>query len=162
MALRRPRDAGALPAPGIYDDAEFLFGNPDRVFPILRQMNTRLLRVNLRWGGPNGVANRKPANPTTRTIPPTTGGPTTGGVVRAAAGVEAMFSIVGTPSWANGGQAWNTAPRSAIDLRRFAVAAARRYDGTRRDEDGNLIPPGASLDRVERAEQPGLPQARST
>jgi hypothetical protein len=51
-----------------------------------------------------------------------------------------MFSIVGTPSWANGGQAWNTAPRSAIDLRRFAVAAARRYDGTRRDEDGNLIP----------------------
>ena len=41
-----------------------LFGNPDRVFPILRQMNTRLLRMNLRWGGPNGVANRKPGSPT--------------------------------------------------------------------------------------------------
>jgi hypothetical protein len=51
-----------------------------------------------------------------------------------------MFAIVGTPSWANGGKSWNVAPRSAIDLRRFAVAAARRYDGTRRDEDGNLIP----------------------
>ena len=52
-----------------------------------------------------------------------------------------MFAIVGTPSWANGGQAWNTAPRSAIDLRRFA--RRRRHGATTartRDEDGNLIP----------------------
>ena len=141
VALAPSADASPFLRPGIYDDAEFLFGNPDRVFPILRQMNTRLLRMNLRWGGPNGVANRKPANPTDPNDPAYDWRAYDRGVVRAkGAGVEAMFSIVGTPPWANGGQAWNTAPRSAIDLRRFAVAAARRYDGTRRDEDGNLIP----------------------
>ena len=104
-------------------------------------MNTRLLRMNLRWGGPNGVANRKPANPSDPNDPAYDWRAYDRGVVRARlAGVEAIFAIIGTPSWANGGKAWNTAPRSAIDLRRFAVAAARRYDGTRRDEDGNLIP----------------------
>ena len=133
--------ASSFIRPGIYDDAEFLFGNPDRVFPILRQMNTRLLRMNLRWGGPNGVAQRKPANPSDPDDPAYDWRAYDRAVVRARlAGVESMFAIVGTPSWANGGQSWNVAPRSAIDLRRFAVAAARRYDGTNRDEDGNLIP----------------------
>jgi len=48
---------------GIYDDAQVLYGNPDKVFPTLRQVGTKLVRVNLWWGGPNGVATRKPANP---------------------------------------------------------------------------------------------------
>jgi hypothetical protein len=143
VALALAPSAGSSPfiRPGIYDDSEFLFGNPDRVFPILRQMNTKLLRMNLRWGGPNGVALRKPANPSDPEDPAYDWRAYDRAVVRArSVGVESMFAILGTPSWANGGKAWNTAPRSAIDLRRFAVAAARRYDGTNRDEDGNLIP----------------------
>ena len=46
---------------GIYDDAQILYGNPDKTFPVLQQMGTRLIRVNLWWGGPNGVARSKPA-----------------------------------------------------------------------------------------------------
>ncbi len=141
LALAPTVDASPFIRPGIYDDAEFLFGNPDRVFPILKQMNTRLLRMNLRWGGPNGVASRRPGNPSNPNDPAYDWRAYDRAVVRAqAVGVQSMFAIVGTPSWANGGQAWNTAPTNAIDLRRFAVAAARRYDGTARDEDGNLIP----------------------
>jgi hypothetical protein len=143
VALVLAPSAGSSPfiRPGIYDDSEFLFGNPDRVFPILAQMNTKLLRMNLRWGGPNGVAERKPADASNPDDPAYDWRAYDRAVVRArSVGVESMFAILGTPSWANGGKAWNTAPRSAIDLRRFAVAAARRYDGTRRDEDGNLIP----------------------
>ena len=48
---------------GIYDDAQVLYGNPDKVFPILQQLGTQLVRVNLWWGGPNGVARSKPLNP---------------------------------------------------------------------------------------------------
>jgi hypothetical protein len=143
VALLVAPSAGSSPfiRPGIYDDSEFLFGNPDRVFPILAQMNTKLLRMNLRWGGPNGVAVRKPANPSDPNDPAYDWRAYDRAVVRArSVGVESMFAVLGTPSWANGGKAWNTAPRSAIDMRRFAVAAARRYDGTNRDEDGNLIP----------------------
>ena len=141
LVLAPTANASSFIRPGIYDDAEFLFGNPDRVFPILRQMNTRLLRMNLRWGGPNGVAVHKPANPSDPEDPAYDWRAYDRAVVRARqAGVESMFAIVGTPSWANDGQSWNVAPRSAIDLRRFSVAAARRYDGTSRDEDGNLIP----------------------
>jgi hypothetical protein len=141
LALAPTADSSAFLRPGIYDDAEFLFGNPDRSFPILRQMNTRLLRMNLRWGGPNGVALRKPDNPSDPDDPAYDWRAYDRAVVRArAAGVESMFAILGTPSWANGGRSWNSAPISAIDLRRFAVAAQRRYDGTHRDEDGNPIP----------------------
>jgi hypothetical protein len=141
LVLAPRADASAFLRPGIYDDAEFLFGNPDRVFPILAQMNTRLLRMNLRWGGPNGVARRKPVNPSDPNDPAYDWRAYDRAVVRARrAGVESMFSIVQTPVWANGGKPWNVAPTSAIDLRRFTVAAARRYDGTNRDEDGNLIP----------------------
>ena len=70
-----------------------------------------------------------------------------------------MFAIVGTPAWANGGQAWNTAPRQVdrpAPLRRRRCTALRRHEARRgRQSD----PQGAPLDRVERAEQPGLPQA---
>ena len=141
LVLAPTANASPFLRPVIYDDAEFLFGNPDRVFPILRQMNTRLLRMNLRWGGPNGIAQRRPANATNPADPAYDWTAYDRAVLRAReVGVESMFSIVGTPSWANGGQAWNTAPRNAVDLRKFAIAAGRRYSGTYTRSDGQILP----------------------
>ena len=36
---------------GIFDDAQINYGDPDQVFPQLKQLNTQLIRVNLVWGG---------------------------------------------------------------------------------------------------------------
>ncbi|HEY7732438.1 MAG TPA: hypothetical protein VH950_16275, partial [Gaiellaceae bacterium] len=49
---------------GIFDDAQILFGNPDRVFPLLQQLDTQLIRINLWWGGPYGVAQQRPLKAT--------------------------------------------------------------------------------------------------
>ena len=54
--------------------------------------------------------------------------------------MHVLFSIYGTPSWANGGKGPNVAPTSAIDLRNFALAAARRYSGKTMGADGRLLP----------------------
>jgi hypothetical protein len=55
-------------------------------------------------------------------------------------GVHVLFSIYGTPGWANGGKGLNVAPSHATDLRNFALAAARRYSGTWPGADGRLLP----------------------
>ena len=36
---------------GIFDDAQIHYGDPDKVFPMLKPLNTQLIRVNLVWGG---------------------------------------------------------------------------------------------------------------
>ena len=56
-------------------------------------------------------------------------------------GIKVVFSIVGTPPWANGAKGVNVAPKSALDLERFATAAARRYSGTFRTKEGRILPP---------------------
>jgi hypothetical protein len=48
---------------GIYDEAETL-GHPERAFPALRTLRAKAVRANLYWGGPNGVAERRPNRPT--------------------------------------------------------------------------------------------------
>ena len=54
--------------------------------------------------------------------------------------MHVLFSIYGTPAWANGGKAPNVAPTNGIDLRNFAYAAARRYSGTVAGADGRSCP----------------------
>ena len=49
-----------------------------------------------------------------------------------ARGMEVLFSIWGTPGWANGGLGPNHAPDDPDDLRRFAQALAARYPTVRR------------------------------
>jgi Glycosyl hydrolase catalytic core len=44
-------------------------------------------------------------------------------------GLQVMFTIWGTPSWANGGAAPNRPPSNADDLRAFAQALSARYSG---------------------------------
>ena len=54
----------------------------------------------------------------------------------------------------------NMAPRRTIDLRNFAFAAAKRYSGSFHPTPEAPAPARrTALDGVERAEQPGLPQA---
>ena len=127
---------------GIFDDAQINYGNPDKVFPQLKLLKTQLIRVNLAWGGPTGVSKRKPVNPMNpndaaydwsvydRTV-----------FYAQQYGMKVVFSILGTPAWANGAKGVNVAPTSALDLERFATAAARRYSGTFKTADGRVIPP---------------------
>ena len=130
-------DASRFIAKGIYDDAQVLYGNPDEVFPALRDTGTQILRVNLWWGGVNGVADRRPARPTNPNDPAYDWA-TYDRTVRYAAAynMTPLFTIIGTPGWANANKGWNAAPTKIGDLRSFAVAAARRYSGTFQLPDG--------------------------
>jgi putative glycosyl hydrolase len=125
---------------GIYDDAQILYGNPDKVFPMLQQMGTQVIRVNLWWGGPNGVAKRRPANPASPTDP-AYGWDTYDRTVRYAQlyDMQVIFTVVGTPSWANASAGWNYAPTRMADLQSFVTAAAKRYSGKTKDATGATI-----------------------
>jgi len=128
---------------GIFDDAQILYGNPDKVFPVLQQMNTKLVRVNLWWGGPAlTVASRRPANPANPNDPAYNWATYDRTVLYAHEfGMKVVFSILGTPNWANGSKGWNVAPTKPSDLKAFVTAAAKRYDGTfLRSEDDITLP----------------------
>jgi hypothetical protein len=126
---------------GLFDDTSFNYGNPDQVFPVLKQLRTQVIRVNLVWGGPNGVAKRRPVNPMNPNDPAYNWVVYDRTVQYAQQnGIKVMFSIVGTPPWANGAAGLNVVPRSALDLERFATAAARRYNGSWPAPDGRILP----------------------
>ena len=129
---------------GIFDDAQIHYGNPDTVFPVLRTLRTQLIRINLVWGGAGGVAKRRPANPTNPADPAYDWSSYDRTVNYAAQyGIKVVFSIVGTPPWANAAAGVNVVPRNALDLQRFAAAAARRYNGRYPGADGRCSPPSA-------------------
>ncbi len=84
------------------------------------------------WGGNGGVAGKKrPAHPTNPNDPAYSWG-AYDNMVRAAAEqkIKVLFSIWGTPAWANKSKGLNHAPTLARDLRNFSYAAAKRYSGT--------------------------------
>ena len=127
---------------GIFDDGMVLYGEPDRVFPQLANTGARLVRANLWWSGPGiRVATRKPQRP----ADPSDlayNWDTYDRTVRFAIvnGMQPVFSILGTPPWANAAKGWNVAPTNARDLRLFAAAAQRRYSGTFVNADGVVLP----------------------
>ena len=126
---------------GIFDDAQIHYGNPDTVFPVLRTLRTQLIRINLVWGGAGGVAKRRPANPANPADPAYDWSAYDRTVNYAAQyGIKVVFSIIGTPPWANAAAGVNVVPRNALDLQRFATAAARRYNGNYPAADGRLLP----------------------
>ena len=126
---------------GIFDDAQIHYGNPDTVFPVLRTLRTQLIRINLVWGGAGGVAKRRPANPTNPADPAYDWSSYDRTVNYAAQyGIKVVFSIVGTPPWANAAAGINVVPRNPLDLQSFAAAAARRYNGRYPGVDGRLLP----------------------
>jgi hypothetical protein len=114
---------------GIFDDPQVL-GRPEQTFPLLTQLNVRVIRVTLHWGGQIGVARERPANATDPSDPAYDWFPYDRAVQEAdAAGIKVLFSIVDTPRWANGTRGVNRPPTRMSDLRDFAYAAAKRYSG---------------------------------
>jgi hypothetical protein len=126
---------------GLNDEANTLYGNPDVTFPILRRLHVQVLRVNLYWGGRFGVALERPQNPTNPRDPAYDWTLYDRTVNYASQyKIKMLFSIYGTPGWANRHRGLNHAPTRFRDLQRFAAAAARRYSGTFRGVDGRRLP----------------------
>jgi Glycosyl hydrolase catalytic core len=126
---------------GVFDDSLTL-GAPEKGFPILQGLRAQVVRITLWWGGPIGVARKaKPANALNPADPAYDWFAYDRAVQYAANNnVKVLFSILGTPAWANGRRATRYAPSNFKNLQAFASAAAKRYSGTFKDADGNLIP----------------------
>jgi hypothetical protein len=140
-ASARPADASRFLRIGIYDEAQTLYGPVDVTFPLLKQLHVQEIRLNLYWGGKYGVAKTRPRRATSPADPAYDWALYDRTVEYAAqSGIHVLFSVYGTPSWANGGRGPNVAPQRAADLRNFALAAATRYDGRSLDAEGKPIP----------------------
>jgi hypothetical protein len=126
---------------GLLDEAA-LYDEPTSVFPLMQQARTQVLRVNLYWGGRAGVADRRPAR-ATDPADPAYDWTLYDRTVHFAAQhrIRVLFSIYGTPSWANRSAGLTVPPTRIADLRNFAFAAARRYSGLFPGSDGRTIPP---------------------
>jgi len=116
---------------GMNDEPDTLYGDPATAFATLKSLNVQVLRVNLYWGGNKwAVANSKPADATDPGDPAYQWGLYDRLVQYAHTyNIQVVFSILFTPSWANGGQARTVAPTNMQDLENFAYAAAERYSG---------------------------------
>jgi len=128
---------------GINDEAFTLYGgNPAAAFETLQSLRTQVLRVNLYWGGNKwAVANTQPTTDATDPGDPSYNWHLYDRLARYAAtyGIQLVFSIVGTPSWANNGAGKNHAPTDFTTLQNFAHAAAIRYSGY-------YVPPASQQD----------------
>jgi hypothetical protein len=126
---------------GIYDEAQTLYGPVAQTFSLFKDLHVQVVRLNLYWGGKYGVARRRPLHPADPSDPAydwTLYDRTVDYASQNA--VKVLFSIYGTPPWANGGRPQNVAPTFGIDLRNFAYAAARRYSGTYPGSDARPLP----------------------
>jgi hypothetical protein len=125
---------------GLLDEAA-LYDEPSSVFPLLQQARTQVLRVNLYWGGSAGVATARPESATDPDDPAYNWELYDRTVNYAAQHrIRVLFSIYGTPRWANRGAGLNAPPTRMVDLRNFAYAAARRYSGSWKAPDGRNLP----------------------
>jgi hypothetical protein len=116
---------------GIYDEAQTLYGPIPKTFSELGDLKVQLIRLNLYWGGRYGVAKERPKKATDPGDPAYSWALYDRTVNYAAQyKIQVVFSIYGTPSWANDGKGANVAPTKPADLRAFAYAAATRYSGT--------------------------------
>jgi len=126
---------------GILDETNTLYGNPDRTFPILKQLRVQVLRVNLYWGGKFAVAKRRPTDGTDPADPAYDWSLYDRLAQYAAQyNVKLLFTIWGTPGWANGHKTPNYAPTNFRNLQDFAYAAATRYSGDFIGDDGRTLP----------------------
>jgi hypothetical protein len=126
---------------GIYDESQTLFGDVPGTFKLFDALGVQVVRLNLYWGGKYGVAKRRPAVAADPADPAYNWTLYDRTVNHANDnGVRILFSIYGTPRWANRGKGLNFAPTFGIDLRNFAYAAARRYSGVYPGKDGKILP----------------------
>jgi hypothetical protein len=122
---------------GMLDDANTL-GDPATTFPILKELNTELVRMTLNW---RAAAPQQPANPRDP-ADPAYNWTRWDRAIQAASdnGISILLTIWGTPGWANGGQAPQRPPLDYTSLFDFAYAAATRYSGTYTDASGTTLP----------------------
>ena len=125
---------------GIADGSDAYAEQPS-FYSDLGELHAQLLRVQLHWGGVLGVVRGRPEDATDPSDPAYDWGPYDA-IVQSAAkeDVDVVFTIFGTPSWANGGGPATRAPTKASDLREFAYAAAERYSGSYQATDGSTLP----------------------
>ena len=135
-ATAEPGAASRFLRVGIYDESQTLY-TPSPAFALFRELKVQQVRLNLYWGGRLGVATRRPASATNPNDPAYRWTVYDRAVrLASASGIGVVFSIYGTPAWANGSRGANVPPARPADLRSFAYAAARRYSGS-------FAPPGA-------------------
>ena len=129
---------------GIFDDGMVLYGEPDAVFAQLSKTEAQLVRVNLWWAGPSlRVATARPRRPADPNDP-AYNWDTYDRTVRFAVvnGMEPIFSIIGTPPWANAAKGWNVAPTNAAgppELRGGGAEAVQRHVRQRRRGDASRV-----------------------
>jgi hypothetical protein len=140
-ATAQPAESSRYLRIGIYDEAQTLYGPIPQTFSLLGQLHVQEIRENLYWGGPYGVAVRRPAKPRDPNDPAYHWTLYDRTVEYAQQyGIKVLFSIFATPTWESGNASKNIAPKNANDLRDFAYAAAQRYSGTFADENGRILP----------------------
>jgi hypothetical protein len=123
---------------GIYDPVQPLIA-PDKTFDTFVNLRVQIIRLNLDW---NLIAAKQPAKPTDPADPAYDWSTYDTAVINAAKHkIQVLFTIFGTPRWANGTKKGiNRAPRNVSALRYFAQAAAKRYSGTFKRADDTVLP----------------------
>jgi hypothetical protein len=123
---------------GIFDPVQPV-ADPGKAFPLLVNLRAQVIRLNLDW---NLIAKKRPADPTDPADPAYDWNGYDATVLTAAKNkIQVLFTIYGTPRWANGKlKGINRAPKRIADLRYFAFAAAKRYSGTFVRDDGVKLP----------------------
>jgi hypothetical protein len=140
-ATAQPAESSRYLRIGIYDEAQTLYGPIPQTFSLLGQLHVQEIRENLYWGGPFGVAVKRPAKPRDPSDPAYHWTLYDRTVQYAQQyGIKVLFSIYATPTWESGNTSKNIAPKNPNDLRDFAYAAAQRYSGTFADENGQVLP----------------------
>lgn len=122
LVAASPAEASRYVRFGIQDDA-WLVGGPatlDDRLDLLDRLGVDVVRYTIRW---DEVEARRGAYDWS--VPDAV----VGGL--RARGIATVATILGTPSWANGGRGPNWAPSSGGPIASFAAAAARRYSGVR-------------------------------
>ena len=139
-ASARPQPAGSARGMlvGIYDPVQPLIA-PEKTFATFKTLRVQIIRLNLDW---NLVAAKKPAHPADPADPAYNWSTYDTAVINAAKNkIQVLFTIYGTPRWANGTKKGiNRAPRNVSALRYFSQAAARRYSGSFKRGDGTVLP----------------------
>ena len=117
---------------GLTDDA-WLAQGPGTLESRLKRLDAlgvHVVRFTLRW---DQVAASKPAAPTNPADEAYDwSGPDVILDGLRAHGIQPLLQVYGTPSWANGGGAANSAPTSPTSIRDFATAAGRHYRWVKR------------------------------
>jgi hypothetical protein len=122
---------------GMYEPV-YSLSAPATSFATFKNLRVQVLRLDLGW---RAVAKKRPAHPLDPDDPAYDWDVYDTFVLNARKNrIAVLFSIYGTPAWANGGKKPNRAPTRMLSLRYFANVAAKRYSGTFKRPDGTVLP----------------------